>query len=54
MTNLNRYKGQFVKGNPPRIKPPKQNDVVFYDTKLQVNMIGFSHNGIMPKRKGAI
>jgi hypothetical protein len=51
---LNRYKGQFIRGNPKRIKQPKPNDVVFFDTRFQVNGTGFSHNGQMPKRKGAL
>jgi hypothetical protein len=54
MTNLDRFKGQFTPDEPKKIKKPAKNAIVFYDTKFQVNGTGFSHNGQMPKRKGAI
>ena len=54
MTNLNRYKGIFVKGSPVKIKPPKENDMVHYDSKFEVVNCSFSHNGWIPPKKGAI
>ena len=51
---LNRYKGQFLKGNPKKIKPPVDNDRMFYDTKFQVTNCSFSHNGWIPPKRGAL
>lgn len=54
MIDLNRYKGKFIKGNPKEIKQPKENDIVYYDTRLEINNCSFSHNGWIPPKKGAL
>lgn len=51
---LNRYKGQFLQGSPPSIKPPVEPEVKQFDTRVQVHLNNFSHSGWIPPKKGAI
>jgi hypothetical protein len=51
---LNRYKGQFIKGKTKRIKQPSPNATVHFDGNIQVTNCKFSHNGWIAPKKGAL
>lgn len=49
MTNLTRYKGQFIKGSQLKLKRPGENETVFYDDNLVKQTNRFNFNGWIPR-----
>jgi hypothetical protein len=54
MTDLNKYKGQFIQGEPPKPKTVKDSGNAFYSNKLPVQSSKFNYKGWIPPHKGAI